>query len=71
MNIISRGSRGKQITEISWGEVIGTLLHQVNLLFRPSNQRVVPTKGIKKLSGTRITSDCFVKNRFVSQSNTG
>ena len=45
--IIIRDSRGKQITEISWDEIISTLVYKVSLLFSPSNQYVVPTKRVK------------------------
>ena len=48
-------SWGKQITEISWGEIIDAFYIKLAFcLALPTDKIVVPTKRVKKKSGTRI-----------------
>ena len=37
MKIVIRCSWRKQITEISWGEIINALVHEISLFFNPFN----------------------------------
>ena len=48
-------SWGKQITEISWGEIIdASYIKLAFCLALPTDKIIVPTKRVKKKSGTRI-----------------
>ena len=52
---VIRCSWGKQITEISWGEIIdGFYIKLAFCLALPTDKIIVPTKRVKKKSGTRI-----------------
>ena len=55
--IVIRCSWRKQITEISWGEIINALVHEISLFFNPCNSDSTILKFLKflpKLLGQAI-----------------